>query len=82
MSDELDDVKVTQHLASMPPPVSMGINIEKPKFPQYAIYSKRLESFELWPEYLPVDKKDLVEAGLVYTGKYQNQAEQQVHISV
>ncbi|XP_045195492.2 baculoviral IAP repeat-containing protein 7-A-like [Mercenaria mercenaria] len=68
MSATLDDVKVTQQHASRPPPNALGINVEKPKFPQYAIYSKRLESFDLWPQYLPVQKKDMVEAGLVFTG--------------
>ncbi|XP_053391862.1 baculoviral IAP repeat-containing protein 7-A-like isoform X2 [Mercenaria mercenaria] len=68
MSDTLDDVKVLQQHVSRPPPIALGINVEKPKFPQYAIYSKRMESFDLWPEYLPVQKKDVVEAGLVYTG--------------
>ncbi|XP_053392328.1 baculoviral IAP repeat-containing protein 3-like isoform X2 [Mercenaria mercenaria] len=51
-----------------PPPIALGINVEKPKFPQYAVYAKRMESFDAWPEYLPVRKADLVEAGLVYTG--------------
>lgn len=51
-----------------PTPTALGINVEKPKFPQYAVSSKRLESFETWEEYIPVKKTDLVEAGLVYTG--------------
>ncbi|XP_053396381.1 baculoviral IAP repeat-containing protein 7-like [Mercenaria mercenaria] len=63
-----EDVKVDKHHSSRPPPIALGINVEKPKFPQYAVYSKRLESFEAWPEYIPVDKIDLVDAGLVYTG--------------
>ncbi|XP_045195466.1 baculoviral IAP repeat-containing protein 7-A-like [Mercenaria mercenaria] len=64
----LDDVKVTHQHAPRPPPIELGINVEKPKFPQYAVCSKRLESFALWPEYLPVKKEDMAEAGLVYTG--------------
>ncbi|XP_045195520.2 baculoviral IAP repeat-containing protein 2-like isoform X1 [Mercenaria mercenaria] len=68
MSDTLSDVKISQQHATRPPPIALGINVDKPKFPQYAVYSKRMESFELWPEYLPVQKKDMVEAGLVYTG--------------
>ncbi|KAL4232539.1 Protein DETOXIFICATION 47 [Mactra antiquata] len=57
-----------QHRASRPPPEMLGINVERPKFPQFAMMNKRLESFDTWPEYLPVAVKDLVEAGLVYTG--------------
>ncbi|XP_053396396.1 E3 ubiquitin-protein ligase XIAP-like isoform X3 [Mercenaria mercenaria] len=41
---------------------------KKPTFPRNAVYAKRMESFEAWPEYLPVKKVDLVGAGLVYTG--------------
>ncbi|XP_053396407.1 baculoviral IAP repeat-containing protein 7-like isoform X1 [Mercenaria mercenaria] len=68
MSDTLADVKISKQHTTRPPPIALGINVEKPKFPQYAVYSKRLESFELWPEYLLVQKKDMVEAGLVFTG--------------
>lgn len=60
----------TQSRTSQPPPQALGINVEKPKFPQYAVCTKRLESFETWPEYIPVSKNDLVEAGLVYTGTH------------
>lgn len=70
MSENCSDIVVSQQNASRPPPIALGINVEKPKFPQYAVYSKRLDSFENWPEYLPVAKEDLVEAGLVYTGEY------------
>ncbi|XP_045195485.2 baculoviral IAP repeat-containing protein 2-like isoform X2 [Mercenaria mercenaria] len=63
-----EDVKLDSQQVSRPPPIALGINVEKPKFPQYAVYSKRLESFEAWQEYIPVEKLDLVEAGLVYTG--------------
>ncbi|XP_053396389.1 E3 ubiquitin-protein ligase XIAP-like isoform X2 [Mercenaria mercenaria] len=62
------DVKLDSHHSTRPPPIALGINVEKAKFPQYAVYSKRLESFEAWQEYIPVDKIDLVDAGLVYTG--------------
>lgn len=43
----------------------------KPMFPMFAEYSKRLESFSKWPEYLSISKKDLAEAGLVCTGNYE-----------
>ncbi|XP_060587497.1 baculoviral IAP repeat-containing protein 7-A-like [Ruditapes philippinarum] len=68
MSDGTSDVRVSKQNASKPPPSVLGINVEKPKFPQYAVISKRTESFESWPEYLPVKMEDMVEAGLVYTG--------------
>jgi hypothetical protein len=69
MSESSSDVVVSQQKSARPPPIALGINVEKPKFPQYAVYSKRMESFESWPEYIPVKKDDLVEAGLVYTGE-------------
>lgn len=47
---------------------TLGINLQNPKFPQYAVVSKRLDSFKAWPEYLPLKPDVLVEAGLVYTG--------------
>jgi hypothetical protein len=69
MSESSSDVVVSQQKSASPPPLACGINVEKPKFPQYAVYSKRMESFENWPEYIPVKKDDLVEAGFVFTGK-------------
>ncbi|KAL4233168.1 E3 ubiquitin-protein ligase mib1 [Mactra antiquata] len=51
-----------------PPPHELGIRVERPKFPQFAVCSKRSESFDTWPEHVPVSKDILVEAGLVYTG--------------
>lgn len=49
---------------------SLGISTDKPKFSQYAVLTKRVESFEEqdWPTNYPVKVDDLVEAGLVYTG--------------
>ena len=66
---ESKNAVVSQQNASRPPPIGLGINVEKPKFPHYAVFAKRMESFESWPEYLPVKKDDLVEAGLAYTGE-------------
>ncbi|XP_060582181.1 death-associated inhibitor of apoptosis 1-like [Ruditapes philippinarum] len=68
MSESSSDVVISQQKSARPPSIAIGINVEKPKFPQYAVYSKRMESFESWPEYIPVKKDDLVEAGFVYTG--------------
>lgn len=41
--------------------------MSKPKYPQYAVTAKRLESFKNWPSYLGIKAKLLAEAGLVYT---------------
>ena len=46
----------------------LGIPMSKPKYPQYAVSAKRLESFKNWPSYLGIKPELLVEAGLVYTG--------------
>ena len=58
--------------ADRPTPQGLGISTTKPKYPQYALASKRRESFlgmsHRWPETAPVGVEDLVEAGLVYTG--------------
>ena len=58
--------------ADRPTPQGLGISTTKPKYPQYALASKRRESFlgisRRWPEIAPVGVEDLVEAGLVYTG--------------
>ncbi|XP_052810068.1 baculoviral IAP repeat-containing protein 7-A-like [Mya arenaria] len=55
-----------------PTPMGLGISTMKPKFPQYALPSKRQESFTEasipWPQDAPVGVEKLVEAGLVYTG--------------
>lgn len=50
----------------------LGISTSKPKFPEYAFVDRREESFRMdeWPSSCPVAVKDLVEAGLVYTGYY------------
>jgi len=49
---------------------SLGISTDKPKFPQYAILGRRVESFEElpWDTRCPVSKQELAEAGLVNTG--------------
>jgi hypothetical protein len=66
MAESSSKVVISQQKSTMPQP----INKEKPKFQQYADKAKRTESFDSWPEYMPVKKDDLVEAGLVYTGKF------------
>ncbi|WAR08508.1 BIRC3-like protein [Mya arenaria] len=61
-----------KHDTAKPTPASLGISTMKPKFQQYALPSKRHESFTEasvpWPETSPVKVEDLVAAGLVNTG--------------
>ncbi|XP_052810774.1 baculoviral IAP repeat-containing protein 7-like [Mya arenaria] len=56
-----------------PTPMGLGISTMKPKYPQYALPSKRQESFTEasipWPQDAPVGVEKLVEAGLMYTGE-------------
>ncbi|XP_052791840.1 baculoviral IAP repeat-containing protein 7-like [Mya arenaria] len=59
-------------MASKVTPTSLGIFTTKPKFPNYAIPTKRLESFTEsstpWPDASHIDVNELVSAGLVYSG--------------
>ncbi|XP_052080112.1 baculoviral IAP repeat-containing protein 2-like isoform X2 [Mytilus californianus] len=48
--------------------VSMGVCLEKPKYPKYAIRTTRLSSFTNWPFYLSQTPDELVTAGFFYTG--------------
>ena len=51
-------------------PTSLGIIVEKPKFPHFASKSNRLESFATWPDSHTINKNNLVEAGFVFTGRF------------
>ncbi|XP_053389850.1 E3 ubiquitin-protein ligase XIAP-like, partial [Mercenaria mercenaria] len=42
--------------------------VMKPRFPMYRVLSERRYSFQSWPERHPIDKEDMIEAGLFYTG--------------
>ncbi|XP_052811682.1 baculoviral IAP repeat-containing protein 7-like [Mya arenaria] len=57
---------------SKPTPLALGISTLKPKYPQYALASRRTASFTgastPWPADAHVKVEDLVDAGLVYTG--------------
>ncbi|XP_052808825.1 baculoviral IAP repeat-containing protein 7-like isoform X2 [Mya arenaria] len=57
---------------SKPTPLALGISTLKPKYPQYALASRRTASFTAastpWPADAHVKVEDLVDAGLVYTG--------------
>jgi hypothetical protein len=69
MSVKYSDNVVSQQNSARPPSIGLEINVEIPKYLQYADYAKRMESFEYWPECIPVKKDDLVEGGFLYTGK-------------
>ncbi|XP_058798849.1 baculoviral IAP repeat-containing protein 2-like [Phymastichus coffea] len=42
---------------------------ERPKFPKYATYDARLQSFDDWPISMSQTKEQLAEAGLYYVGR-------------
>ncbi|CAC5368149.1 BIRC7_8 [Mytilus coruscus] len=48
--------------------MSIGICLEKPKYPKYAIKTTRLSSFDNWPLYLSQTPEELINAGFFYTG--------------
>jgi hypothetical protein len=48
-----------------------GVNIEKPKFPNYAPLQVRISSFQGWPSYLDQTPRDMAKAGFLYAG-YQD----------
>ncbi|XP_063417741.1 baculoviral IAP repeat-containing protein 2-like [Mytilus trossulus] len=48
--------------------LSMGVCLEKPKYPKYAIRTTRLSSFANWPSNLSQSPDELVTAGFFYTG--------------
>ncbi|KAL3882587.1 hypothetical protein ACJMK2_028917 [Sinanodonta woodiana] len=56
----------TKNMAAQPD--QLGIHLGKPKFLQYAVLSKRKESFTKWPKYIQVQPEQLAEAGFFYTG--------------
>ena len=46
----------------------LGISVQKPKYPQYAVLATRLSSFRNWPKELGQKLEDLAKAGFVYEG--------------
>ena len=46
----------------------LGISVQKPKYPQYAVLATRLSSFRNWPKDLGQKPEDLAKAGFVYEG--------------
>lgn len=57
---------------------TLGIATEKPKYKDYAVLAKRLESFKQWPADFPLRPEELAEAGLVYTGDRVVQVKEQL----
>lgn len=47
-----------------------GINLSKPKYPQYAIKATRLGTFQNWPVSITHKPEEMAEAGLFYSGMY------------
>ena len=70
MACQISTVQQNAHLPKSADSGNLGIYVSKPKYPQYAVTAKRLESFKKWPTYLGIKPEQLVEAGLVYTGKF------------
>ncbi|KAK3100663.1 hypothetical protein FSP39_023359 [Pinctada imbricata] len=46
----------------------LGISIEKPRYPQYAVLATRISSFRNWPEHLRQRPEELAKAGFLYEG--------------
>ncbi|CAC5393826.1 BIRC7_8 [Mytilus coruscus] len=46
----------------------MGICVENPKYPKYAIRVSRLDSFKYWPTYLTQSPDEMATAGFFFTG--------------
>jgi len=50
---------------------TLGINIEKPRYPNYAPLQVRISSYEGWPTYLDQTPRDIAVAGFLFAG-YQD----------
>ncbi|CAG2249784.1 BIRC7_8 [Mytilus edulis] len=47
---------------------ALGVCLDKPKYPKYAIRSVRLDSFNHWPQHLTQSPEEMVTAGFFFTG--------------
>ena len=47
---------------------SLGINIEKPRYPTYASLPVRISSYQSWPSYLDQTPRDMGMSGFFYAG--------------
>ncbi|CAG2244804.1 unnamed protein product [Mytilus edulis] len=50
----------------------MGICVDNPKYPKYAIRISRLDSFKHWPTYLTQSPDEMATAGFFFTGGLKN----------
>ncbi|KAK3100519.1 hypothetical protein FSP39_021218 [Pinctada imbricata] len=46
----------------------LGISIEKPKYPQFAVLGSRISSFENWPKSSTHNSEEMPRAGFIYEG--------------
>ncbi|CAC5379793.1 BIRC7_8 [Mytilus coruscus] len=65
---ELQSSNSVSSLASNMETMNMGICLEKPKYPKFAVRTTRLSSFANWPSYFSQTPDELVTAGFFYTG--------------
>lgn len=49
-------------------PMTLGICLDKPKYPKYAVRRQRLDSFQHWPPYLTQSPDEMALAGFFYAG--------------
>ncbi|VDI46012.1 Hypothetical predicted protein [Mytilus galloprovincialis] len=49
---------------------ALGVCLDKPKYPKYAIRSVRLDSFNHWPQHLTQSPEEMVTAGFFFTVKF------------
>ena len=47
---------------------NLGVNLEKPKYPNYAPIQVRISSYQNWPGYLDQTPKTMASAGFLYAG--------------
>lgn len=60
----------TRSSVSQPPPVTLGINFEKPTFPEYAGLTARINTYNNWPNYLDQTPSNMASAGFFHVGMY------------
>ena len=69
MAGQISKAQQNAHLPKSADSDNLGISVSAPKYPQYAVMTKRLESFKEWPTNVGIKPELLAEAGLVYTGE-------------
>ena len=48
----------------------LGVLVDKPKYPEYALESARENSFKNWPKDSNIRVQDLVKAGFFFVGEF------------